>query len=85
MALAYEAEEDVLESPPMRMPRDLCGRPGAEWLASRIEEYWAERGYVPPEIQLEQRMFNTTMRSVRFDVRSDMEGGLPKKKTAARK
>lgn len=83
MALAYEAEDDPLESPPVRMPRDLCDKKGAEWIRDRIDEYWNERGYLSPQFELRQQEFHPAVRSSRYDVRSDIKNGFPQKKKPA--
>jgi hypothetical protein len=56
---------------------DYCTKEGAYILAVRIRDYWKVRGWrveVFPEIADETR--NT--RNHRYDLRSDMVGGLPR-------
>lgn len=59
--------------------RDWCCKEGAEALKARIEEFWLERGHAV-QIILQETGFNPAMRSVRFDVRSDMVSGFPQKR-----
>lgn len=58
-------------------PFDYCGHDGAKILSARIESYWAARGY-QIQITLHNTGFVAAMRSVRTDVRSNMQNGWPK-------
>ena len=55
---------------------------GAETLKLRIEAYWRERGHVV-QVVLEEKLFNATVRGCRYDVRSDLLNGYPKKSKIA--
>ncbi|UPT62273.1 MAG: hypothetical protein M0D54_18180 [Hyphomonadaceae bacterium JAD_PAG50586_4] len=45
----------------------------------RIEQYWRERGY-EVTILLRDAGFHSAMRSARFDLRSDLVNGLPRRR-----
>jgi len=64
------------------MSNDWCTPEGARRLKSRIEAYWAERGY-DVTVDLVDAGFMPAMRSARTDVRSNMVNGLPGKRAAA--
>lgn len=57
---------------------EFCNRSGAERIAKTIKDYWAARG-ADVEVHLVQAEFTPQMRSGRFDVRSDIKNGLPRK------
>ncbi len=63
----------------MTRPHDLCTPDGAARLKSRIEAYWSERGY-QVDVSLIEMGHNVKMRSARVDVRSDMVGGMPRRR-----
>jgi hypothetical protein len=50
---------------------------GAKRLKAKIEAHWRERGFKPPEIELIAQGFDNSVRACRYDVRSDMRGGMP--------
>jgi hypothetical protein len=56
---------------------DYCGRDGAFRLKLKIEAYWRERGHVVT-ITLKDSGFHPAIRASRYDLRSDMVGGLPR-------
>lgn len=58
---------------------DTFSKKGAEALKKRIEEYWAARGY-DVQVEIYEQPFNERVRSRRWDVRTDMVGGLPVRK-----
>ena len=60
---------------------DHCTEAGARALARRIQQYWAERGYMPPVIRYESASdaWKNNGSSFHF-VRSDMVGGLPRRR-----
>lgn len=58
---------------------DWFSRDGAHALKLRIEEYWRERGY-EVTVVLRDAGFHPAMRSARFDVRSDLVNGLPRRR-----
>jgi hypothetical protein len=58
---------------------DWFSREGAHALKLRIEEYWRERGY-EVTVVLRDAGFHPAMRSARFDVRSDLVNGLPRRR-----
>jgi len=57
---------------------DFCSRDGAHALKAKIEAYWAERGQAV-QIMLHNVGFHPAIRAARFDVRSDMINGMPRK------
>lgn len=57
---------------------DYCTRSGATELKEKIEAYWRERGQ-NVEIHLVDYGFSPVMRSARYDLRSDMVNGYPRK------
>jgi hypothetical protein len=57
---------------------DYTDRAGAEALKARIEAFWQERGYAI-QVTLVMAAFTPTLRSARFDVRSELVNGLPRK------
>lgn len=58
-------------------PLEWCNRAGAEALRAKIEAYWRERGHAV-QTHIERNGFLSTMRTARFDVRSDMRNGYPR-------
>lgn len=63
---------------------DYCGRDGALELKRRIEAYWAERGQ-DVTVLLHNVGFHPAIRAARFDVRSDLVNGMPRRqKTSAK-
>lgn len=65
-----------LHAQPTNRDPDFCDRAGAEKIKAQIETYWAERGAVV-NVQVFLVGFLSTMRSSRYDIRSDMRNGLP--------
>ncbi|MGQ0533056.1 MAG: hypothetical protein ACT4OF_10260 [Caulobacteraceae bacterium] len=62
-------------------PRDAdnyTDRTGAEVLKARIVAYWRERGY-EIQVTLAQAEFSPALRASRFDVRSELVNGLPRR------
>lgn len=60
-----------------RASEDFCNQTGALKLAERIRAYWAERGYIV-KVYTPTAGYTAPMRSMRYDVRSDMVGGQPR-------
>ena len=58
---------------------DFCNVDGARRLKQRIEEYWRDRDFTV-DVKLVEAGFNSSMRSARTDVRSDMVNGFPTKR-----
>jgi hypothetical protein len=50
---------------------------GAKALKEKIEAHWRAQGFKPPKIELVAQGFDSSVRACRYDVRSDMRGGLP--------
>lgn len=50
---------------------------GAKRLKEKIEAHWRSKGFKPPKIDLVQQGFDNSVRACRYDLRSDMSGGLP--------
>lgn len=50
---------------------------GAQRLKEKIEAHWRAKGFKPPEIKLIPQGFDNSVRACRYDVRSDMRGGMP--------
>ncbi|ANP46758.1 hypothetical protein [Candidatus Viadribacter manganicus] len=63
--------------------QDYSTRTGAAALADLIEEYWRARGY-EVLLSLEEKGFHPVTRSARFEVKSDLVDGLPRKRNAQR-
>lgn len=59
---------------------DSFTREGAHRLARKIEEYWRAQGGPVPRVAIVEGPFLPSMRSARFDVRSDMVNGKPQPK-----
>lgn len=57
---------------------DFCTRAGAQHLKSKIEAYWLERGH-KVSVQLHNVGFHPAIRAARYDVRSDMVNGMPRR------
>ena len=60
---------------------NVTDRAGASQLKVRIEAYWRERGY-EVQIILVEAGFSAAMRAARFDLRSDMLNGMPRRRAA---
>lgn len=50
---------------------------GAQRLKEKIEAHWRAKGFKPPEIKLIPQGFDNSVSACRYDVRSDMRGGMP--------
>jgi hypothetical protein len=61
-----------------REPSDWCSREGALALKAKIEAYWRERGQ-DVMIALHNVGFHPAIRAARYDVRSDMVNGMPRR------
>jgi hypothetical protein len=61
-----------------RLMSDYCSNDGAARLQSIIRDYWRKQGY-DVDVKLVQEGFVSTMRSSRFDVRSNMVNGMPRR------
>ncbi len=59
-------------------PADYCSRDGAMALKAKIEAYWRERGQ-DVMIALHNVGFHPAIRAARYDVRSDMVNGMPRR------
>lgn len=57
--------------------KNFTNREGAERLCRQIKRYWAERGF-EVDARPVRDAFHPSMRSARYDVRSNMKNGLPK-------
>ena len=57
---------------------DYCSGDGASRLQTAIRDYWRKKGY-DVDVELVHQGFVSTMRSSRFDIRSDMVNGLPRR------
>ncbi|WP_041534975.1 hypothetical protein [Parvularcula bermudensis] len=55
---------------------DFCSNDGASRLQALIQDYWRKKGY-DVHVELVHQGFVSTMRSSRFDIRSDMVNGMP--------
>lgn len=56
---------------------DFCSSDGASRLQNAIRDYWRKKGF-DVEIELVHEGFVSTMRSSRFDIRSNMVNGMPR-------
>lgn len=61
--------------------QDLSTKSGAAALAARIRDYWSERGFAVL-LSVEEKGFHPMTRAVRFEVRSDLVDGLPRRSCA---
>ncbi|MBB4658437.1 hypothetical protein [Parvularcula dongshanensis] len=57
---------------------DYCSSDGANRLQVLIADYWRKKGF-DVNVELVQQGFVSTMRSSRYDVRSDMVNGMPRR------
>lgn len=57
-------------------------RAGASELKARIEEYWRKRGF-DVQVMLVEAPFSPAIRSARYDIRSELVDGLPRKRREA--
>jgi hypothetical protein len=57
---------------------DFCSNEGASRLQALIRDYWKKQGF-DVDVKLVQEGFVSTMRSSRYDVRSDMVNGMPRR------
>lgn len=57
---------------------DWCSNDGANRLQTMIQAYWRKKGF-DVDVQLVHEGFVSTMRSSRFDVRSNMVNGMPRR------
>jgi hypothetical protein len=64
-----KAKEDQLR-------RNLLDRQGAEYLARKIERYWADQGYAV-DVKIKRAGFDDAARGCRYDVRSNLKNALP--------
>lgn len=55
---------------------DYCSNEGASRLQSMIRDYWRKQGY-DVNVELIHQGFVSTMRSSRFDIRSNLVNGMP--------
>jgi hypothetical protein len=66
---------------PHTLPReagDYTDRRGAEKLKRMIEDYWRQRGY-DIQVTLVPGAFTAALRASRFDLRSELVNGLPRR------
>lgn len=77
----FEAREIALERDARaraeREAQNFCDLEGAKRLKEKIEAHWRAKGFKPPKIELVQQAFDSSVRAGRYDLRSDMSGGLP--------
>jgi len=59
-------------------PYDYCSRDGASALKAKIEAYWRERGQ-HVMLSMHNVGFHPAIRAARFDLRSDMVNGMPRR------
>ena len=59
---------------------DFSTKAGASILASKIADYWCQRGY-EVMVQLEEMGFHPALRTVRCEIRSNLVNGLPRTAT----
>lgn len=74
----YGRSHAYRHGPPPIEARECCDRAGALRLRETIEAYWAARGAVVT-VDLVHTGFAASMRGARYDIRSDMINGLPRK------
>jgi len=54
---------------------------GARELQQRIQDYWTARGY-SVDVDIVPSEYDAKVRSIRYDVRSHMRNGMPRRKIA---
>lgn len=72
----------VARPAPRRVDRevlDYCSKEGASLLKAKIENYWRERGQ-DVTVSILGMGFHPVVRSTRFDIRSDLINGAPRKR-----
>ena len=74
------SEEEGLR--PTREIPETLNKEGAARLKAKIQAHWESRGFLAPQIDLENAGFVNSARCARFDVRSDMVNGLPRQRIA---
>jgi hypothetical protein len=57
---------------------DYCSNSGAGHLSQKIADFWQKRGF-DVDVKLVHEAFVPTMRSSRFDIRSNMVNGMPQR------
>lgn len=75
-----EREHNILRDERARAQREeenFTSLEGAQRLKEKIEAHWRSKGFKPPKIELVAQGFDSSVRACRYDVRSDMRGGLP--------
>jgi hypothetical protein len=84
MSLAWdefeESERVLLRDERAKAERDeanFTDLAGAKRLKEKIEAHWRAKGFKPPEIELISRGFDNSVRAARYDLRSNMRGGMP--------
>lgn len=82
-ALTFLTMEKTMDDDPISAhpEHDFCNREGALRLKAKIEAYWAERGK-SVMVTLQNVGFHPAIREARYDVRSDMIGGMPRVRPA---
>lgn len=82
-ASTFSTEQAMTDDPISASPEhDYCSREGAFRLKAKIEAYWAERGKTVM-VTLKNVGFHPAIREARYDIRSDMVGGLPRAQAPA--
>jgi len=77
-----ESDSYSARGPGRGEPADHCSREGAQDLKQKIEAYWRERGF-SVMVLLHNVGFHPAIRAARYDVRSDMINGMPRRPKAA--
>lgn len=62
----------------IKEPGEWCDLAGASALRMQIENYWKARGFAV-QVDLTPGGYTQTMRSNRFDVRSNLINGMPRR------
>ena len=83
----FEERERVLERDERaraeREEANFTDLAGAQRLKEKIEAHWRAKGFKPPKIELVAQGFDNSVRACRYDVRSDMKGGMPLERLGA--
>jgi hypothetical protein len=84
LSLAADMADDWQSAAPTYgEPADYCSKEGAASLKEKIEAYWRERGY-EVMVAMHNVGFHPAIRAARYDVRSDMVNGMPRRAPASK-
>lgn len=61
---------------------NYCDAAGAAKLKAQIEQYWIDKGSEKPQVNLYCVGFHPAIRAARYDIRSDLVNGMPRRRVA---